>query len=280
MDIDDILASVDRDNFTSPESTALDHQQLTRLWIAERAVSEVLPWPEALMSRMMERVRTQVETIEDLTASSYEAASSGHGQGQKQNHNQNQTINLKLSILQTDLSRTQFLIRSFLRQRIAKLTKYAMHYLLLISPPASSSSQQPSSSSSNNNSAIRTEDTIPNPTTPATTSTTPLSPEEAKFLYAHQHLLATHYSDSFLASFPPQLRRLDDNAGGTSMVQGPDTKEVCFVRVLVDQVTVVVPADETLDEDTFGTTMRMGEVWVARWEGVKRAWERGEVEVL
>jgi hypothetical protein len=45
MDIDDILASVDRDNYTSPESTALDHQQLTRFWVAERAVSELLPWP-------------------------------------------------------------------------------------------------------------------------------------------------------------------------------------------------------------------------------------------
>lgn len=229
------------------------------------------------MDRMMERVRAQVETIEDLTASSYEAASfTGSSSGHNQHQNHNQTVNLKLSILQTDLSRTQFLVRSFLRQRIAKVTKFAMHYLILISPPGSSASQQASSSSNN----TRTEDTIPNPTTPATTSTSPLSAEEAKFLYSHQHLLAAHYSGSFLASFPPQLRRLDDNAGGTSMVQGPDSKEVCFVRVLVDEVTVVVPADDTLDEDTYGTTMRMGEVWVARWEGVRRAWERGEVEIL
>lgn len=60
MDIDDILASVDRDDVASPELTALDHQQLTRLWVAERAVSELLPWPGALMERMMERVRKQV----------------------------------------------------------------------------------------------------------------------------------------------------------------------------------------------------------------------------
>lgn len=64
------------------------------------------------------------------------------------------------------------------------------------------------------------------------------------------------------------------------MVQGPDTKEVVFVRCLVDEVTVVVPPDDTLNEEMYGTTMRMGEVWVARWEGVKKAWERGEVEVL
>jgi hypothetical protein len=59
MDIDDILASVDRHD-TSPESAALDHQLLTRLWVAERAVSELLPWPGPLMERMMERVRKQV----------------------------------------------------------------------------------------------------------------------------------------------------------------------------------------------------------------------------
>jgi hypothetical protein len=60
MDIDDILASVDHGTGSSPESTALDHQQLTRFWVAERAVSEVLPWPAPLMERVMDRVRLQV----------------------------------------------------------------------------------------------------------------------------------------------------------------------------------------------------------------------------
>jgi GINS complex subunit 4 len=152
-----------------------------------------------------------------------------------------------------------------------------MYYLVLISPP-SSQSQPSSSSSATSQNQQRTEDTIPNPS--GVTDPSPLSREEATFLYSHQSLLASHYSSSFLASFPPQLRRLDDNAGGTSMVQGPDTKEVVFVRCLVDQVTVVVPPDDTLDEEEKGTTMRMGQVWVARWEGVKKAWERGEVEVL
>jgi GINS complex subunit 4 len=60
-DIDDILASVDRDQYvSSPESTAIDHQQLTRFWVAERGVSELLPWPGPLMERVMERVRKQV----------------------------------------------------------------------------------------------------------------------------------------------------------------------------------------------------------------------------
>ena len=60
--IDDILASVDREHLSasSPETAALDLQLLTRFWVAERGVSEVLPWPEPLMDRMMERVRSQV----------------------------------------------------------------------------------------------------------------------------------------------------------------------------------------------------------------------------
>lgn len=63
MDIDDILASVDRDaNIQTPESATLDHQLLTRFWVAERAVSELLPWPASLMDRIMERVRRQVST--------------------------------------------------------------------------------------------------------------------------------------------------------------------------------------------------------------------------
>ena len=59
-DIDDILASVDRDDVSLPEATALDHQVLTRFWVAERGAPEVLPWPGKLMERVMERVSKQV----------------------------------------------------------------------------------------------------------------------------------------------------------------------------------------------------------------------------
>ena len=60
MDIDDILASVDRGDVSTPESAGLDHQLLTRFWVAERGVSELLPWPGPLMERTMERVKRQV----------------------------------------------------------------------------------------------------------------------------------------------------------------------------------------------------------------------------
>ena len=57
MDIDDILAEIDG-NTESPETR--DLQALTRAWVIERTAPEVLPWPEALMERVLERIRKQV----------------------------------------------------------------------------------------------------------------------------------------------------------------------------------------------------------------------------
>lgn len=251
--------------------------------------------------------------IEDLTASSYGGGGIGVGEsdneGSGQRSQSSQTLNLKLSILQTDLSRTQYLIRSFLRQRLAKITRFSMHYLLLISPDknagggggggASQSqttttttttgttggddSQLPRSSSllsSTDNMDVDMGTDSREHRNAIARSTAPLSPDEARFLQAHHSLLYSHYNASFLSTFPPKLRRLDDNAGGTNMVEGPDTKEIVFVRCLAEEVTIVIPPDDVLNEETYGTTMKMGEIWAVRWEGVKKAWERGEVEVL
>ncbi|KAL4973857.1 hypothetical protein BDW66DRAFT_141284 [Aspergillus desertorum] len=270
MEIDDILASVDQPDVSSPESTALDHQLLTRFWVAERSVPEVLPWPARLMDRMMERVRQQIETIEDLAATSSDPTSATG----------TANATLSLSILQTDLSRTQYLLRSLLRNRLSKLTKHSMHYLLLsshnppIPPPASGSSEAKHQTP---------EDSVPLPDPNNLPRSSPLSPSEVTFLHTHQQLLAKHFGSSFLNSFPPQLRRLDDNAGGTSMVQGPDKREVVFVRCLAEEVLLVAPpgpGEGDDGEEVLGGTMRMGDVWVVRWEAVREAWKRGDVEVL
>jgi GINS complex subunit 4 len=63
------------------------------------------------------------------------------------------------------------------------------------------------------------------------------------------------------------------------MIQGPETREVVFVRCLGAAVPVLVVGEGEQEED-IGVTMRMGVVWVVRWEGVKAAWLKGEVELL
>ena len=64
------------------------------------------------------------------------------------------------------------------------------------------------------------------------------------------------------------------------MVQGPEMREPVFVRCLVDEVRVISPPGDGIDEVFEGVSMRMGDVWVVRWEGVREAWEKGDVEVL
>ena len=59
MDIDDILAEVDGNDIFQDTGYL---QELTRAWVNERSAPEILPWPEALMERVMSRIRKQVHT--------------------------------------------------------------------------------------------------------------------------------------------------------------------------------------------------------------------------
>lgn len=58
MDIDDILASVSNTE-RIPQRTS-DLQALTRAWVAERCAPELLPYPEELIDRVMDRIKVQV----------------------------------------------------------------------------------------------------------------------------------------------------------------------------------------------------------------------------
>lgn len=60
MDIDDILDTLN-DPSGIPQETK-DLQELTRLWVIERSAPEILRWPEALMDRVLDRIRKQVKT--------------------------------------------------------------------------------------------------------------------------------------------------------------------------------------------------------------------------
>lgn len=57
MDIDDILASV---SGPAIPAETLDLQALTRAWVAERSVPELLPYPTELVDRVTARLRKQV----------------------------------------------------------------------------------------------------------------------------------------------------------------------------------------------------------------------------
>ncbi|KAH7081606.1 hypothetical protein BKA63DRAFT_405229 [Paraphoma chrysanthemicola] len=225
MDIDDLLAEVAVD--ATPRETR-DLQELTRYWVAERVAPELLPWPSDLMDRVLERTRTQIELVEDQTG------------------NMDPKTNFKLIIIQTELERFKFLVRSFLRARIKKIDSHPLH--VQAQHTASADTLQPLLSSS-----------------------------EYQYLTSHQSLLSTHYFSSFLGQFPASLQRLDDTTGGISMIDKPDEDKAVFARALRDVGDIAVEGTDRRFE------MKRGDVWVVRWSAVKQ-WAvgtgTGDIELI
>jgi GINS complex subunit 4 len=107
-------------------------------------------------------------------------------------------------------------------------------------------------------------------------SPTALSHLESQYLHHHQHLLSSHYNTAFLSSFPVGLRKLDDTAGGISMIDKPDEDNAVFCRILRDAGQV-----EVQGEQGAGTVeLNRGDVWVLRWRDVKQGVERGDIELI
>ena len=121
--------------------------------------------------------------------------------------------NFALIVLQTELERYKFLVRSYLRARIAKIDRHTLHYL----------------------------------STPALRAR--LSPTELAYATRHQALLHNHYLSSFLSSFPASLQNLNDTAGNISMIDAPDLDTAVFIRLLRDAVVEGrgTDADDTMD---------------------------------
>lgn len=158
---------------------------------------------------------------------------------EEQTGNMDPKANFKLIIIQTELERFKFLVRSFLRARIKKIDTHPLHILNL----------------------HRDDPSL-------------LSPNEYQYLTAHQTLLSSHYSASFLSQFPAALQRLDDTTGGISMVDKPDEDAAVFCRVLRNVGEVYVEGTDGRYE------MKRGDVWVMRWSAVRDWVKTGDMELI
>ena len=95
-----------------------------------------------------------------------------------------------------------------------------------------------------------------------------------QYLTAHHALLSDHYHASFLAQFPQPLQRLDDTAGGISMIDGPDEDTAVFCRVLRDAGMVTVEGTDSTFE------MIKGDVYIVRWSSIKEKVMSGDIELV
>ncbi|KAL8974923.1 MAG: hypothetical protein Q9197_000836 [Variospora fuerteventurae] len=147
--------------------------------------------------------------------------------------------NFRLIIIQTELERFKFLVRSFLRARIAKIDKYALY--LLTNP----------------------------------TQSERLSPSELQYANSHQALLEAHYRSSFLSQFPASLQRLDDTAGGISMIEQPDADKAVFLRALRDVEEPIIVEGTDIDFE-----LKRGDVYVVRWSAIRNLVINGDAELV
>lgn len=294
IDISDILADVSRPNppsrsrpshqnqtsstTTRPPSTGppppylddpsssafLDHQLLTRSFVSERNSPELLPYPSALLSRVMERIQMQIGRIEELASGGgYEdsSANRGHGSGGGAGN-----VNLVLSILQTDLGRTQYLVRALLRVRLGKVGRWGGWYERLVEEEGGEGE-----SKSGGGVVGGGEETVAGGL---------LSVQEAAFLRKRQVLLRGFYEGSFLSGMPGKMRRLDEGGTGEGgMLEGPGREGVVVVRCLVGEWG---NEGEVGRERGCEVELRMGrgQVWVVRWGDVRVGVLEGKLEVL
>ncbi|KAK3394314.1 hypothetical protein B0H63DRAFT_42739 [Podospora didyma] len=182
MDIDDILREVDPVFHAVPQEKR-DLQDLTRAWVAERCAPELLHWPaDGLFERVNDNIKRQIEKVEEMTG------------------DMDPKTNFALIVLQTELERFKYIVRSYLRARIAKIDRHTLHYL--------------------STDELRSR----------------LSEMELAYATRHQALLHNHYLSSFLSSFPPQMQNLNDAGGNSTMIDTPDLESAVFIRLLIDTV--------------------------------------------
>lgn len=176
---------------------------LIQAWVSERIAPEILPYDQTLVDITNRKIRKQIETLEETEI-------------------RDAKTNFKLVIIQTELERVKYLMRSYLRTRIHKIDKYALH-------------------------CLRDQDVMLR-----------LSNLEKQYVQKHQAILERHYHLAFLKDLPEagNLRKLDDTAAaGLSMIDVPDLNKAVFCKVVKPIFSEIKVGSETMDLEVGNTLL-------------------------
>ncbi|KTW28789.1 hypothetical protein T552_01419 [Pneumocystis carinii B80] len=170
-----------------------DLSELIKTWISERTAPEILPCQTTLLDKMMQRIQQQISFLIILIpfiklTLQTELIELKIGQDIK--------TNFRMILIQTEIERIKYIIRSYLQTRIYKLDKYGIYIL-------------------------QTPECLAR-----------LSSIEIEYLKKHQDILMNYYTSAVLKHLPKKLQRLDDTQGGVSMIEKPDLDRAIFCRVI------------------------------------------------
>ncbi|KAG6334816.1 hypothetical protein ID866_4268 [Astraeus odoratus] len=88
-------------------------QKLIRHWMNERHAPDILPTEEDLLSRLLDHIRSQSETVQLL----------------RSDPSSSEEEHFRIMLVQTEVERVKFIVRSYLRTRLFKIEKYARHIM-------------------------------------------------------------------------------------------------------------------------------------------------------
>lgn len=241
LDIDDILQEFDDSNTRSKfskygsRSSENIYDQLVAAMLNERMSPDLLPYKHELLKEVLTQLSNQQQYLLDSHEYGDSNVESGIVTGD---------FKLQLMIIETDIERLNYLVRLYLRTRLAKIDKFTIHYI---------------NETSNNNS---------------TDDRSLLSPEETEYMHKHFQILTQLYNNSFLKKMPHFLTLLDDTSGGQSMISVPDINQPVFIKVITK-----VPIIINLDEDEDLELVENG-IYVVKYNLIKKYIEIGDIVLI
>ncbi|KAL0948213.1 hypothetical protein HGRIS_010819 [Hohenbuehelia grisea] len=200
LDIDELMAPVGfqggNNGVASAEETPV--QQLIRLWMNERHAPDILPVQEHLLAGILDHIRRQSEAIQLL----------------RSDPSSSEEEHFRITLVQTEVERIKFIVRSYLRTRLFKIEKYARY---ITSDPD-----------------IQTR----------------ISASERAYASKQAQILDQHFWVTVLQSLPESQAHLDDTPLFTpSMITKPDKSRAVFVHALQPCPPVQLPDGSTLEMD-------------------------------
>ncbi|KAH9929170.1 GINS complex Sld5 component [Fomitopsis serialis] len=186
------------DNFGRPDPNLLGleeeeetpFQQLIRHWMNERQAPDILPGQEMLLGRILDHVRKQSDDVQLLRA----------------DPDSSEDEHFRIMLVQTEIERVKFVVRSYIRTRLYKIEKYARW--ISATPEVHEK----------------------------------LSKAELDHARRFARLMEYHFNQSVLQSLPPQQRSLEDEmAFMPPMIPEPDKLRPVFVRARQECPPVRLP---------------------------------------
>lgn len=241
LDIDDILQEFDDSNVRSKSSkygirnSENIYDQLVAAMLNERMSPDVLPYKHELMKEVLTQLSNQQQYLLDSHEYGDSNVESGIVTGD---------FKLQLMIIETDIERLNYLVRLYLRTRLAKIDEFTIHYI-----------NQTSNDDSTNDRSL-------------------LSPEETEYMHKHFKILTQLYNSSFLKKMPHFLTLLDDTSGGQSMISVPDINQPVFIKVITKFPIII-----NLDEDEDLELVENG-IYVVKYSLIKKYIEIGDIVLI